>query len=116
MSYVIQKGDKFIPASGNPTLISLGGTKKASLKTILNPTWSDADRAQFGVFRVEKADVPQGKRVASRTLERQGIKVVERVSLEDAPPSSTRPRDTLKEIEARFAELEARIAALESKQ
>ncbi len=80
------KPGQFERITGNPTLKSLDGTRKAPLRTILHKSWSAADRAAFGVYVVEPAAVPEGKRtVGAPRYERQGAAVVEVRDLEDVP-------------------------------
>ena len=80
------KSGQFERITGNPTLTSLDGTRKAPLKTIMHKSWSAEDRASFGVYLVEPAAVPEGKRtVGAPRYKRQGVAVVEVRDLEDVP-------------------------------
>lgn len=80
------KPGQFERITGNPTLKSLDGTRKAPLKTIMHKSWSAEERAAFGVHLVEPAAVPEGKRpVGSPRYERQGSAVVEVRDMEDVP-------------------------------
>ena len=103
----------FDPVAGNPTLISLDGKVKAPLLTILSPSWTPEERAQFGIHVVEQPTVPEGKEaVGQPRYERQGGKVVEVRDLEDAKPPQPSPID---EIRAEMAALAARVSALEAR-
>jgi len=116
MRYVIEKDGQLTPATGNPTLKSADGKKQASLRTVMSESWTDVQREKFGVLPLEEAAVPKGKRVTKRTLAKQGKKVVERVTLEDAPvPIPESKPDPLQPIKEKVAALEARVAALENK-
>src|SRR5262245_47245596 len=71
--------------SGNPVLLSLDGKEKAPLAVLLHDSWSDQDRARFGVYLAEEFVVPEGKqRDGAPAYERRGGKVVEFVPVRDA--------------------------------
>lgn len=100
---------------GNPILTSLDRELRAPLLTILDPTWSDEDRAKFGIYMAKPFVEPDGKvAVRQPRYEKRGSKVVEVYEVEDYNEPQPRP-DPLAEIRAELAALGARIAALESK-
>lgn len=47
--------------NGNPTLTSLDGEIRAPLRTILHESWTEQDRAAFGIYMVDTAP-PEGQR------------------------------------------------------
>jgi len=49
------------PLRGNPTLDSLDGERRAPLEAILSDSWTDAERAAFGVYLVD-VTAPEGQR------------------------------------------------------
>lgn len=74
--------------TGNPTLTSLDGERRAPLRVILHPSWTDAERAEFGVFEVQPAAIPEGKRVVGEPrYEKRRDAVAQVVDLEDIPPT-----------------------------
>ena len=80
--------DGFERVIGNPIITSLDGTRKAPLKVILHPSWSAADRAEYGIFQATPVAIPEGKRPAAGkpTYQQQRDEiVVEVVELEDIP-------------------------------
>jgi hypothetical protein len=101
----------FEPITGNPVLLSLDGKEKAPLAVVLHHSWTDEDRARFGVYMAEPATIPDGKvAVGQPRYERYGGKVVEIRDVGDA--SKPQPlRDVVAELDA----LAARIAALEAR-
>ena len=101
----------FVEVGGNPVITSLNGEVHAPLATIMSDSWSEEDRAAFGIYTVEPAEVPAGKvAVGVPYYERQSGVVVQVLTLVDAPPAPT-PRDAFAELDA----LKARVAALEAK-
>lgn len=48
--------------TGNPMLTSLDGKTRAPLRTILHASWSNKDRAAYGVYLAEPFKVPDGMR------------------------------------------------------
>lgn len=50
------------PIEGNPTLTSRDGKQRAPLATILSETWTDAQRAAFGIYFADPEGVPDGHR------------------------------------------------------
>jgi hypothetical protein len=63
----------FARIGGNPTLTSLDGEVRAPLATILHASWSDADRAKFGIFLATPFNAPAGKVTVGRPhYERNG--------------------------------------------
>jgi hypothetical protein len=117
------KSGTFERLVGNPTLLSLDGEVKAPLKTICSPTWTPADRAEFGVYLVEPFVVPEGmQEVGPRTYVKgsDGV-VVEVATVEDipAPPPDTRtPEQKVEAMAARFRLTldELRAVLMEAKQ
>lgn len=57
---VLHDGETIERLIGNPTLTSLDGTRRAPLRTILHESWSDQQRAAFGVFLVDVTP-PEGQ-------------------------------------------------------
>lgn len=49
--------DSFERISGNPTLKSLDGTRKARLAVIMHESWTDEERAEFGIYREQEFNV-----------------------------------------------------------
>lgn len=95
--------------AGNPTLTSLDGTRKARLAVIMHESWTDEERAEFGIYKAEPAAIPDGKEAAGApTFQRKGDKVVQVIPLKDAP-KATPKRDLIAEIDG----LKARVTALE---
>jgi hypothetical protein len=43
----------FESVHGNPTVLSLDTTKRAPLLTLLSASWTDADRVEFGIYKVD---------------------------------------------------------------
>lgn len=107
------KPGQFERITGNPTLKSLDGTRKAPLRTILHESWSAEERAAFGVYLVEPATIPQGKRaISDRRIERINGEVVEVMDLEDIPEP---PKITMSDRDAvsLLRDLVRRVDALE---
>lgn len=108
----------FEPITGNPTLTSLDGARKAPLRVILHSSWTPQDRAQYGIYQVEPVEVPAGKRVTGEpTYELRGDRVVQTVSLEDALPAQVPPEKAgrLAAMQKQLDALVERVAALEAK-
>ena len=85
--------------TGNPKLLRLDGEVKAPLQTIMAPSWSAEDRAQFGVYIAEPFVVPEGMMIAgSATYERRGDTVVE------LRPVEAIPRPTVKQVASDMVE------------
>lgn len=95
---VLRTGDEYSSLTGNPTLTSLDGERRATLRTILHDSWSGEDRAAFGVFVVDTAP-PEGQRWTGSFADDDGVPVP---VFEDAPPP------TASEVDA---ERDRRIAA-----
>lgn len=53
--------------------------------SVVDQYWSDAELGDYGLKRVQQAEVPEGKRVTSRTYAPVDGKVQEVVVLEDIP-------------------------------
>jgi hypothetical protein len=106
MAIVVETKDGIIlPVSGNPTLTSLDGEVRAPLAVIMHESWTDEDRAKFGVHLVEPATLPDGKRVVGApTYERRGGVVVEVVTIEDIPAEPPDTRTALEKAEAMSAQ------------
>lgn len=78
--------ETFEPITGNPTLTSLDGTKRAPLRTILSQSWTAEMRAEFGIYLAEPVEIPEGKRaLGSPRYERQGSAIAEVYDLENEP-------------------------------
>jgi hypothetical protein len=58
---LIKAKDGFEPISGNPTLTSLDGERRAPLSVIMHSSWSEEDREAFGIYVVDEPEVPEGK-------------------------------------------------------
>jgi len=69
-------------ASGNPTLTSLDGETRAPLLTILHDSWSEQERAAFGVYMVDTTP-PEGKQWTYAFEDDDGVPVA---VFEDIPP------------------------------
>lgn len=95
---VLAAGGGFARLVGNPTLTSLDGETRASLRTILAESWTEQERAAFGVFLVDTAP-PQGKRWTGAFQDSEGSPLP---VFEDLPPPTTDAID---------AERDRRIAA-----
>lgn len=65
---------QFEPIAGDRTVESLDQGRRASLATILNPSWSAADRAAFGIFQVD-TEPPAGARWTGGFAESEGVPV-----------------------------------------
>lgn len=106
----------FEPISGNPTLKSLDGKRKAPLRTILHASWTAEDRAKFGVYRVDPVEIPDGKRAAGQPrYEQHGKQVVQIVDIEDAPQQPIAKLGKFTEMQDQLKALAERVAALEAK-
>jgi hypothetical protein len=80
----------FEPIIGNPELTSLDGSVRATMRTLLSPSWTDADRAKFGVHFATSAVVPEGKRpIGKPTYEQRDGAVVQVIECQDVPPPET---------------------------
>lgn len=110
MIVVLKTEDGFVPISGNPTLTSLDGETRAPLAVLLCDSWTDKDRARFGVFIVEPMAIPEGKQAAGSPSYERGLdgKLVQVIPLEDKPIPRQR-RDFAAEIDS----LAERVAKLE---
>lgn len=67
---------------GNPTLTSLDGEIRAPLQTVLHESWTDQDRAAFGVHLVE-TNPPEGQRWTGAFEDDDGTPVA---AFEPLPP------------------------------
>jgi hypothetical protein len=104
----------FEPIVGNPVLLSLDGKVKAPLLTILAPSWSEADRAKFGVYTVEPFVVPEGKQVTGLPrYEKVDGGIVQVGDLEDIPAPAEPLPNPLDELRSDLEALAARVLALE---
>lgn len=100
---------------GNPTLTSLDGKVKAPLRTIMAPSWTEGDRAKFGVYVVMPFAVPEGMAPVGSPayIKDAGGKIVETYAVEPTPALQPSPYDVLRtDVDA----LIARVATLEGKQ
>lgn len=59
---------QFIPAPNEVS--SLDGERRAPIATVLAPSWTDEERAEFGVFLVEPAIPPTGQTVIGSSFAR----------------------------------------------
>lgn len=80
----------FEPVVGNPVLRSIDGKVKAPLQTILAGSWTESDRAKFGVYMAEPFDIPEGKQKSSNAKPSYALndrgEVVEAYQVDDVPP------------------------------
>lgn len=82
---VLATGGEITRLAGNPTLTSLDGERRATLRTILHDSWTDGDRAAFGVYRVDTTP-PEGKRWTGAFEDDDGAPVP---VFEPSPPPSS---------------------------
>lgn len=66
----------------------LDGRARAPLVTILSPAWSDAERAEYGVFIAEPASVPDGYRSTGYRFEQGEDEIVRQVHDLEAIPAT----------------------------
>lgn len=99
---------------GNPVLLSLDGKRKARLRVILHPSWTDRERAEFGIFQAEPATIPDGKEQdGAPTFERQNGKVMQVIPMRDKPlPEEPKPTP-LDDLRTDLEALAQRVTALE---
>lgn len=90
MTPVRKIGSQWLRASGNPTLTSLDGETRAPLLTILHDSWSDQERAAFGVYMVDTTP-PEGKQWTYAFEDDDGVPVA---VFEDLPPPTSDAIDT----------------------
>lgn len=76
--------DGWRQVAGNPTLTSLDGERRATLRTILHESWADEERAAFGVYMVDTTP-PEGQQWTGAFEDDDGVPVP---VFEDAPPPS----------------------------
>ena len=82
---------EFLPAQ----LESRDGKRVAPVGVVLHPSWTDEERAEFGVFLAVAADVAEGMIVTASRFERVDGQVLQRVEVAPAPivvPASVTPR------------------------
>lgn len=99
----------------NPPVVSLDGTEKTMLNVVLSPSWSDEDRARFGIHMVQPVDVPDNQEFATppRFEKTKAGRVIEVADFQTkAPPPEPEPSrydillQTIEELAARVAVLE----------
>jgi hypothetical protein len=78
----------------------------------MHESWSEKERAAFGVYAVELSPVPDGKQSVSHTYAKQGDGVVMVRTLEDIPPADVLP-DPIDDLRSTVEALAARVLALE---
>lgn len=77
------------PIIGNPQLQSRDGHLRAPLAVILHSSWSDAARAEYGVYLAKPFSAPAGKRrVGDARFERIDDNVCKIYDVEDLPAPS----------------------------
>lgn len=102
---VVETKDGFESISGNPVLDSLDGETKAPLLTILHESWTEKERAAYGVHLVESVSIPKGKDcIGGPRYERDRAgKVVEVRDMVDMPtPKRTTPKERLASLLASY--------------
>lgn len=87
------------PASGNPALTSLDGARRAPLAVVLHPSWTDRDRAAFGVFMATPFSCPDGFRTVGGARYEEGAGGVV-AQVYDVEPA---PRETSPTLEQKLA-------------
>jgi hypothetical protein len=93
--------DVFEVIDGNPTLLSLDGEEKATLATLLADSWTDQDRARFGVYLATPFVLPDGKVFAgNERYERQNGTVVQLFDVADPPPPTLEDLDNIAKTRA----------------
>lgn len=114
MITLLERDGVLVRIDGNPTLTSLDGEVRAPLAVILHESWTDEDRAKFGIYQVHPPKVPSGKRVVgeiSYVREGNGARAV--MMVEDAPKQITREKpDPLSSLIERVDILEKTVARL----
>lgn len=71
----------------------LDGEARAPLQTLLSGGWTDAERAEYGLFLVEPQEAPAGHVVIERSYQRVDGAVREVLTTEPAPaPAAVTPR------------------------
>jgi len=81
--YVYRTPDGELVHLGRVRAIRAEDGRQASRGTVLAPSWTDADRAEFNVFPLKRAVIPRNQRVIERTLALENGEAIERVTLED---------------------------------
>lgn len=111
---VVDNKGKCERITGNPVITSLDGEALAPLQVILSDTWTDEDRAKFGIYIAEPFETPVGKvRVGSPQYRRLGNRVRELCTTEDAPESQPPQPSKYELLLAQVEALTKRIEALE---
>lgn len=73
---------RFEQITGNPVLTSDDGKERAPLQTILHQSWSDGDRARFGVYMAVPFVAPEGRGIkGGPTYEREDGVIRQRFEL-----------------------------------
>ncbi|MDP9413871.1 MAG: hypothetical protein M3Q08_07230 [Pseudomonadota bacterium] len=92
----------FEPIEGNPVMESLHEDEAqrhcAPLATLLHPNWTDAMRAEFGVFLVAPVPVPAGHVAASTAYQRANGVVTQVHTLAPFVPQQVAPLQMRKAI------------------
>ena len=86
---VRQNSGAYERIGGNPTLTRLDGEERAPLQTLLHESWTDEQRAAFGIYKAQPFSVPSGKRIVPGAQESFALVdgVVKQVfAVEDIPP------------------------------
>lgn len=72
--YVQKLGNEFAQVSGNQTLTNKNGDTRASISTVSSVSWTDTDRAEYGIYRVDVTP-PAGHRWTGQVDNIDGLPV-----------------------------------------
>jgi hypothetical protein len=116
MTVVIKAENGYEPIGGNPTLTSLDGEERAPLAVLLHPSWTDKDRARFGIYVVEPMVIPEGKdAVGMPRYELRRGRVFEVRDLQDLPLPKVSEPSPIDLLRSDLEVLAQRVAALEAR-
>lgn len=95
MTWVRENPDGTIDRLYARTVIeSLDGARKAPLAVITHESWTDEERAEYGVFKAKRPSMPKGKIPSGNPkYERSGNDIVELVDFIDEPTIPVRTHD-----------------------
>jgi hypothetical protein len=85
---------------GNPTVDSLDGETRATLETICHHSWTEAERAAFGIYMVDPAETLAGHEVLSRSFQRIDGAVTEVLVMALVTPQVVSPLQMRKALRA----------------
>lgn len=99
----------------NPIVYSLDGTEKTRLNVVLADSWTDEDRARFGIHKVEPLQVPDNQMLESppRFEKTRDGKVIQTATLVNRPPDPEPEPSRYDILMQTVEELAARVAVLE---